>query len=717
MSEDRDPLTLDVDRDYVGWISLDQPASKVNLLNGPTLALLDRLIGELESRIATGKLVAVVVRSAKPGSFVHGLDVRELAGIVDRSDALEKSRRVQRIFRRLERLTVPTIASIDGMCLGGGTELALACNYRIASDDPSTRLGLPEVKLGILPGFGGSVRLPALVGIQAALDLILTGRMISAERARRIGLLDRVVPKPRFEMEVSAFLKEVLAGGTSPGPRKKPLMGRLLEDTRPGRSLVFSLAERKVAARSKGWYPAPGRVLRLVADTYGVQIDRALELEAEALAELAVTRESRSLVRIFLLQQDAKRKLGEETMARARSVERAAVLGAGVMGGAIAELIAAHDVPVLLKDIQQEALDAGLRHANELLQDAASKGRFSPGEAGLKFALIQGTLSYEKFSEVELVIEAVVERMTVKQQVLQDIEETVPPTTIFATNTSSLSVTRLAEAARRSERVVGIHFFNPVHRMPLVEIVRTPHTSEEVLASAFSFVTAMGKTPVLVADRPGFLVNRLLAPYLNEAGYLLEAGASVDSIDHALEEFGMPMGPCRLLDEVGLDVAEHVSGEMERAFGERMRAAGVVDGLRQEGLLGRKNGRGFYRYEAGRPKEVEPAVEKRYPGSRGAEVPGADEIRQRSLYLMVNEAAHALEEKVVDTAGELDLALVMGIGFPPFRGGLLSWADREGLGPIVERLSGFEERLGARFAPASLLRSMADQDLLFTDTE
>ncbi len=717
MSEDRDPLTLDVDRDYVGWISLDQPASKVNLLNGPTLALLDRLIGELESRIATGKLVAVVVRSAKPGSFVHGLDVRELAGIVDRSDALEKSRRVQRIFRRLERLTVPTIASIDGMCLGGGTELALACDYRIASDDPSTRLGLPEVKLGILPGFGGSVRLPALVGIQAALDLILTGRMISAERARRIGLLDRVVPKPRFEMEVSAFLKEVLAGGTSPGPRKKPLMGRLLEDTRLGRTLVFSLAERKVAARSKGWYPAPGRVLRLVADTYGVQIDRALELEAEALAELAVTRESRSLVRIFLLQQDAKRKLGEESMARARSVERAAVLGAGVMGGAIAELIAAHDVPVLLKDIQQEALDAGLRHANELLQAAASKGRFSPGEAGLKFALIQGTLSYEKFSEVELVIEAVVERMTVKQQVLQDVEETVPPTTIFATNTSSLSVTRLAEAARRSERVVGIHFFNPVHRMPLVEIVRTTHTSEEVLASAFSFVTAMGKTPVLVADRPGFLVNRLLAPYLNEAGYLLEAGASVDSIDHALEEFGMPMGPCRLLDEVGLDVAEHVSGEMERAFGERMRAAGVVDGLRQEGLLGRKNGRGFYRYEAGRPKEVEPAVEKRYPGGRGAEVPGADEIRQRSLYLMVNEAAHALEEKVVDTAGELDLALVMGIGFPPFRGGLLSWADREGLGSIAERLSGFEERLGARFAPASLLRSMADQDLLFTDTE
>jgi 3-hydroxyacyl-CoA dehydrogenase/enoyl-CoA hydratase/3-hydroxybutyryl-CoA epimerase len=448
-----------------------------------------------------------------------------------------------------------------------------------------------------------------------------------------------------------------------------------------------------------------------------VQIDQALELEAHALAELAVTRESRSLVRIFLLQQDAKRRLGEEAMSRARRVERAAVLGAGVMGGSIAELIASHDVPVILKDIEQEALDSGLRHANELLQKAASKGRFSSGEAGLKFALIQGTLSYDKFSEIDLVIEAVVERMAVKQQVLQDVEERVPFHAIFATNTSSLSVTTLAETSSRPDRVVGIHFFNPVHRMPLVEIVRTEATSEEVLATAFSFAVAMGKTPVLVADRPGFLVNRLLSPYLNETGYLLDGGADVLSIDGALEEFGMPMGPCRLLDEIGLDVADHVSAEMERAFGKRMRPAGVVDGLRGEGLLGRKNGRGFYRYEGGQLKDVEPVVAKRYSGQVGADAPDAEEIRQRALYLMVNEAAYALEEGVVETAGELDLSLVMGIGFPPFRGGLLSWADREGIPSIVETLSNFEERLGDRFAPAGLLRSMAEEDLTFTDAD
>ena len=717
MVEDRDPLTLEVDRDYVGWITLDLPGSRVNLLTTPVMTLLDKLIGELESRIATGKLVAVVVRSGKPGSFVHGAEVREIAGILDRSDALEKSREGQRILRRLERLTVPTLAAVDGMCLGGGTELMLACDYRIGSDDPGTRLGLPEVKLGILPGFGGSVRLPALVGIQSALDLILTGRTISAERGQRIGLLDRVAPKPRFEMEVSSFLRDILGGRVREQPRQKPLAKRLLEDTRPGRSLLFSMAQRKVAAQTKGWYPAPGRALRLIAETYGLQVDHALELEAHALAELAVTPESRSLVRIFLLQQDARRTLGEEAMAKARAVERAAVLGAGVMGGSIAELIAAHDIPVVLKDIEREALDSGLRHANELLQKAANKGRFSTGEAGLKFALIHGTLTYEKFGEVDLVIEAVVERMAVKQQVMQDVEERIPASAIFATNTSSLSVTTLAEASARPERVVGIHFFNPVHRMPLVEIVRTKMTAEDVLASAFSFVIAVGKTPVLVADRPGFLVNRLLAPYLNEAGHLLESGADVRSIDEALEHFGMPMGPCRLLDEVGLDVAEHVAAEMERAFGERLHPAGVVHGLQQEGLLGRKNGRGFYRYEQDRPKGVEPVVAKRYSGRAEAGAPDADEIRQRSLYLMVNEAAHALEEKVVETAGEVDLSMVMGIGFPPFRGGLLSWADREGLPQIVERLAEFEDRLGARFAPAGLLRSMAEEDLTFTDAD
>ena len=717
MVEDRDPLTLDVDRDYVGWITFDQPASRVNLLTTPTMGLFDKLLGELESRIATGKLVAVVVQSGKAGSFVHGADVREIARLRERADAFEQSREGQRIFSRLERLTVPTLAAVDGMCLGGGTELILACAYRIASDDPATRLGLPEVKLGILPGFGGSVRLPSLVGIQSALDLILTGRVITPERAKRIGLIDRVVPKTRFDAEVSAFLKQILAAKVQRRVRRKSLQKRLLEDTGPGRSLLFSLARRKVESQTKGWYPAPLRVLRLIEATHGVQIERALAMEAEALAELAVTRESRSLIRVFLLQQAARRKLGDEEMAAARPVERAAVLGAGVMGGSIAELIAARDIPVLLKDIQQEALDAGLRHANELLQKAARKGVFGSGEAGLKFAFIQGTLSYEKFGEVDLVIEAIVERMAVKQQVLQDVEERIPPHAIFATNTSSLSVSTLAEVAERPERVVGIHFFNPVHRMPLVEIVRTDRTSDDALASAFSFALKMGKTPVLVADRAGFLVNRLLAPYLNEVGYLLEEGCDVRAIDQALEDFGMPMGPCRLLDEVGLDIAEHVALEMERAFGERMRPSGLVDAMSADGLLGRKNGRGFYRYEQGKRKGVEPTVARRFSGAGAGLTPDDEEIRRRCLYLMVNEAAYALEEKVVETAGELDLALVMGIGFPPFRGGLLSWADREEIARILEGLGTFEERIGPRFAAAALLRSMAEEDRTFTDAE
>ena len=372
---------------------------------------------------------------------------------------------------------------------------------------------------------------------------------------------------------------------------------------------------------------------------------------------------------------------------------------------------------MVLKDIDQDALDEGLRHASSLLEKAGERGIFSREEVGLKFALISGTLSYDKFEDVDLVIEAVVERMPVKQQVLREAEEQIGDSAVFATNTSSLSVTELADKAAHPERVVGLHFFNPVHRMPLVEIIRTDASSETAVAAAFGFTTDMGKTPVLVADRPGFLVNRLLAPYLNEAGFLLSEGADVESLDGALLEFGMPMGPCRLLDEIGFDVAEHVAHEMVQAFGERMLPSDVVSALRREGKLGRKNERGFYSYAAGREKGVDRELRKILAARAEGTSPSAAEIRQRCLYILVNEAAHALAEGVVATAADVDLAMVLGTGFPPFRGGLLRWADTEGLAVIAEALAGFEERVGPRFALADLLREKAERGDTFTDTD
>ncbi len=708
------PVTLDVDTDQIGWLTFDQPDASVNILASRSMEQLDRLLSAAESRIATGKLVAVVIRSGKPATFIAGADVREIAHIRDKVDARDKSREGQRIFRRLDMLRVPTIAAIDGACLGGGTELALACRHRVASDRGSTMIGLPETRLGLIPGFGGSVRLPRLVGIQNALDIILPGKSISSGRANRIGLVDRVIPHPRFDAGVRQFVRDVLSKRFEGEERTSTRRSRLLEGTSLGRRLLFRIARRRTLAETRGHYPAPLRAIDVIEKTIGKQIDKALEIEADALGELAASAESRNLVRVFLLSQATRKTLSAETMKKRRPVERVGVLGAGVMGGAIAELVASRDVPVLLKDIDQQALDAGLHHASDLLQKASRKKVFTAEEASLKFALIQGSLSYDGLADADLVIEAVVERMPVKQQVLRETEQAVDKAPVFATNTSSLSVTELASAAEHPERVIGLHFFNPVHKMPLVEVVRTELSSDAALATGFGFVLDMEKTPVLVADRPGFLVNRLLAPYLNEVGYLLEEGATVGAIDQAIVQFGMPMGPCRLLDEIGFDVAEHVSREMVKAFGERMRPSGVLGRLREEGRLGRKNGRGFYRYEKDRARGVDPAVEKalkRAPGSP----PAADEIRERCLYLMVNEAAHALSDQVVREADDVDIAMIMGTGFPPFRGGLLRWADGQGLEEITDRLAGFAGRLGARFLPAPSLRAKVAEGARFTE--
>ncbi|MGH7541118.1 MAG: 3-hydroxyacyl-CoA dehydrogenase NAD-binding domain-containing protein, partial [Gemmatimonadota bacterium] len=691
MSESAEPISLSIDTDKVAWLTFDQPDSKVNLLSADLMVRLERRLSELESRIATGQPMAVVVHSGKPGTFIAGADVREIAAIEDAEDARAKSRRGQRIFRRLERLTVPTIAAIDGPCLGGGAELALACDWRVASARRETKIGLPEVKLGIVPGFGGTVRLPRLVGIQRALRMILGGDSVSATQAARWRLVDRVFEADGFEDAVRRLAIEVTRGRVTREEPSVPLRDRFLEATGIGRRILFAMARKRAEKESGGRYPAPLVAIDVVERTLDLQIDQALEIEAEALGRLAVTDVSRNLVRLFLLQQSSRRALPREALDERRRVERAAVLGAGVMGGSIAELIAANDLPVILKDIEQEALDTGLRHANELLRKAGEKGVFPPEEAGLKFALIHGTLSYDEFEDVDLVIEAVVERMPVKQQVLRETEERLKPEAVFATNTSSLSVGELAKAAKRPQRVVGLHFFNPVHKMPLVEVVRGASSSDEALATAFGVALDLGKTPVLVADRPGFLVNRLLAPYLNEAGYLLEEGAGVERIDRAMLQFGMPMGPCRLLDEVGFDVAEHVAREMERAFGERMRPSPVVGLLREDGRLGKKNGRGFYTYSNGRSHGVDREVERKLAGRAERVAVDADEIRRRCLYLLVNEALYALDENVVQKSGAVDLAMVMGTGFPPFRGGLLRWADVEGASRILEGLLSLEK--------------------------
>ncbi len=605
-AESTSNLSFEVDRDHVGWLTFDRRGSSVNVLTPTLMQELDALLSQLESRIANGQMLALVIQSGKEGAFFAGADVEAIANLSSASQARDASTVGQRIFRRIERLRVPTIAAVDGACMGGGTELILHCDYRIASDRTSTSIGLPEVRLGILPGFGGTVKLPSLVGMQNALGIILSGKPVRPARARRIGLVDRVAPSARFRSAVSEFAAEIISKRVDTATPQLGFTQRLLERTGPGRRIMFGAARRQAAAEVGTFYPAPFKAIDVLSSAVGLKADAAYALEATALGELAVTPESRNLVRVFRLSQAARKALPPDVTERGRPVGKMSVIGAGVMGGAIAELAAAHDIPVVLKDIDRDALDSGLRHAADLLRKAAVARVFSDEEASLKFALIAGTLEYGDIEDADLVIEAVVERMAVKQQVLREAEAATG-NAVLATNTSALSVDEMANGVVRPGSVLGLHFFNPVHKMPLVEVVAGPRTDPEALATGFNLVLALGKTPVLVADRPGFLVNRLLAPYLNEAGFLLEEGHGVEDIDTALANFGMPMGPLRLLDEIGFDVARHASREMAASFGDRMRPSGVLDRMIDDARLGRKNGLGFHRYQDGKDRGADPS--------------------------------------------------------------------------------------------------------------
>jgi 3-hydroxyacyl-CoA dehydrogenase / enoyl-CoA hydratase / 3-hydroxybutyryl-CoA epimerase len=698
---DQAVLTLEVDGDGIAWLVFDRAGTKVNLLTRAALERLDELLGEVERGAAGGSIRGLVIRSGKAGTFIAGADVNEIAAVTDPLVAEKSALEVHAVFRRIERLRIPTVAAIDGTCLGGGTELALTCRYRLASDRPETRIGLPEIRLGIIPGFGGTVRLPRLVGLTGALDLILTGKTVAARQAERLGLIDERVPTPLLYRRAAE-----VAGGTRPGaPVKPPLGTRLLDGTPPGRMLVLSQARKRVLRETRGHYPAPLAALEVVRRVRGMPIDEALREEARTLGRLVASDVSKNLIHVFHLLEGAK-KAGPA--AEPRAVARVGVLGAGVMGGGIGQLLAQKQISVRLKDIQAEAIASGLRHASELFARLVRRRRLTGREAKQQLALISPTLDYSGFGSVDLVIEAVVERLEVKRTVLREVEARVMPDTVLTSNTSSLSITAMQEVLERPDRFCGMHFFNPVHRMPLVEVIRGERTSDEAAATVFALARRLDKVPLIVRDGPGFLVNRLLGPYLNEAAWLLVDGASIEAIDEALLDFGMPMGPLRLLDEVGLDVARHAGSTLHSAFGERMRPPEVMERLATTERLGRKGGRGFYVYR-GRKEHPDEDIygEAGLPVERAA-LP-KEEIQERAVLAMINEAARVLEEGIVARPGDVDLGMITGTGFPPFRGGLLRYADTRGPAVIVARLEELARRHGPRFEPAPLLTSLAAQ--------
>ena len=693
-------FTYEINSDGIAILTFDVPGEKINKLTTTVMSELDLLLDELALK---REIKAMVVRSGKEGSFIVGADIAEIRDITDTTTGETLARRGQAILNKLEALPFPTVAAIHGPCMGGGLELALACSYRVISNDQRTALALPEVKLGILPGFGGTQRLPRLVGIVNALDMILTGKSVYAKKAKKIGLADDVTYK---ETLLSAALARAKRSIGKPVPHriraKRPLLTTVLESNPLTKQIIYQQAEKNILHETHGNYPAPLAALEAVR--YGLRTGMAagLQNEARLLGKLATTGVSKNLISIFYLNELLKKDAHPSPLI----VSSAGVLGAGIMGGGIAQLFAEKGVTVRIKDINTKAVSAGLKEAAGIFSKRKKKGILSDIQARNGFDRITGTVDYSGFSRMDMGVEAVIENMEVKKAVLADFEQATKEQAIFASNTSSLSITEMAKASSRPDKVVGMHFFNPVEKMPLVEVVRGRRTSAETVAAITTLSRRLGKLPVVVNDGPGFLVNRVLMPYLNEAALMFEQGGTIEEIDRVLLKFGMPMGAFMLLDEIGIDIAHKVADILNSGLGERVKPSGLLAALYKEGYLGKKNGKGFYLYSGRKRGKPDASVYKMNPaGTGGATIP-PDEIVDRAVLLMVKEAALCLEEKIIDRPDLLDAALIFGIGFPPFRGGLLKYADVIGAKTIVEKLEGYAQKYGERFTPPASLVEM-----------
>jgi 3-hydroxyacyl-CoA dehydrogenase/enoyl-CoA hydratase/3-hydroxybutyryl-CoA epimerase len=702
----------------VAHLVMDHPARKVNVLDYEAIADLELAVGELER---TDGLKGVVLRSGKSGSFIAGADISTIGALTDREQVLALIRRAHGAFNRLAGLACPTVAAIDGVCLGGGTELALACDSRIAGEEARTQIGLPEVLLGIFPGFGGSQRLPRLVGLSSALDLILTGRALDARRAERTGLVARAVPAAWLIERAHEHLETLAA---RPARRRRDAyrpagLGAWFVDRTPfGQAIALGRARSMTMARTRGQYPAPIAAIEVLERTLRLPLEAGLAIEASRVADLVVGPVCKHLVRIFELSERAKKEaVVADPAVQPAAVRSMMLVGAGVMGGGIAELASRHGIEVRVRDLKPEALTRALETARSLIAERGRRRRGARDEAAreadAQMARIQPTLELSGVGRAQFAMEAVVEDLDVKRRVFAELEVRLADGAVLATNTSSLSIDALARGLAHPERLCGFHFFNPVHRMPLVEIVRGERTSDQSLVTAVALARRLGKTPVVVADSPGFVVNRVLMPYLSEAMALLGEGYALADIDASMRRFGMPMGPFEVLDEVGLDVAHKVAGVLGQAFPDRAPGSSPLEKMIAAGRLGRKNGLGFYRH-AGRRRRPDPGLRRLLGLTRGRRAASLDALAERMVLAMINEAARCLEEKVVADAGMLDLAMIFGAGFPPFRGGVLRHADGLGLAKVEARLIALRAEKGDRFKPAALLSRLAAEGGTFT---
>lgn len=691
--------------DGVAVITFDTPDSPVNVLSraffADFAAMLDRALGDADVK-------GVVLASAKPDSFIAGADLRDILAMTSPAEGTALSRDGHALLDRLAASAKPFVAAIHGPCLGGGLEVALACHYRLASDDARTALALPEVMVGLLPAGGGTQRLPRLIGLEAALPMLLTGQRLRAKKALRVGLVDALTG-PYGMVDTAAKAALMLAAGKLKPNREPRGMKAALLETAPARAFVFKQARDGVMSKTRGLYPAPLAILQCAEEGLRNGFAAGARREQELFGQLVAGSEAKSLIHLFNAMTDLKKAPADLADVPARPVRKLAVLGAGLMGEGIAS-VSLGLAPVVLKDVNPEGLARASKNLAKGLAKRARSGSISQTERTRQFTRLWPTTRPQDVQGADVVIEAVFEKLELKRSVLAETEAMVAPDAVFASNTSALPIGEIAAEARHPERVLGMHYFSPVPKMPLLELVRAERTASWAVATARALGVAQGKTVIIVKDGPGFYTTRVLAPFLAEAMRLLEEGAAVRHIDRALLDFGFPVGPMALIDEVGIDVAAHVARDLGAAFADRGMGGSDTPGkLVEAGILGRKSGKGFYLYPAtggSGKKDVNPAIYGYFGGTERKELPATDMV-DRLVLIFCNEAAHCLGEGIISSARDGDVGAILGLGFPPFRGGPFRYLDSRGLAEAVARLEALALQLGPRFAPAPLLKQLA----------
>ncbi|UJF23188.1 fatty acid oxidation complex subunit alpha FadJ [Shewanella sp. OMA3-2] len=694
--------------DGIAILTMDVPGETMNTLKAEFGAEISEILIEIKTDASIKGLVVV---SGKKDSFVAGADISMLAACKSEQDAKDLSQQGHVVFNELAGLNIPVVAAINGACLGGGLELALACHLRVCSDDNKTVLGVPEVQLGLLPGGGGTQRLPRLVGVATALDLMLTGKQVRPKQALKMGLVNDVVPN---SILLATAIELAKKGKSAAKPVKQSKLNQFLESSSFTRDIMFDQARKQVEKKTAGNYPAPAKIIDCVRQGLNKGMAKGLEIEATHFANLVMSKESAALRSIFFATTEMKKETGAEGT-EPRIVKKAMVLGGGLMGGGIASVTTTKaKIPVRVKDISEQGLSNALAYAYKLLDKGVKRRHMTPAARDNVMSLMTTTTDYKGIKDADIVVEAVFEDLALKHQMVKDVERECGENTIFASNTSSLPIGQIAAAAARPENVIGLHYFSPVEKMPLVEVIAHKTTSPETIATTVAFARKQGKTPIVVQDGAGFYVNRILALYMNEAAQLLLEGQRVEHLDRSLIKFGFLVGPMTLLDEVGIDVGAKISPILEKELGARFSAPAAFDKLLADDRKGRKNGKGFYQYgpKAKKAKLVDESVYG-VLGIKASSDKEAKEVAERCTIQMLNEAVRCLEEGIIANPRDGDIGAIFGIGFPPFLGGPFRYIDSLGAKNLVDTLSRYQKLYGDRFAPCEMLKNMATEGTHF----